>query len=95
MKTAIILTSISILCIFGIAIFYPMYRKRREQKKLQAWRDELYRGDICETAHGIMCQLMTTPDLNGDCKIHTEYGSIQYTNIDKLYPEGGENGTGS
>ena len=91
MKTAIILTAISILCIFAIAIFYPMYRNSVRKRKLQAWRDELYRGDVCETVHGVKCRLMTTPDINGDCKIHSIYGSILYYNIDKLYPlEGGE-----
>jgi len=99
MKIAIILTGISILCIFGIAVFYPMFRKRLEQKKLQAWRDELEKDSRAQTISGIPCQILTTPDINGDCNVLVKIGLYwerKYMNIDKLYPlEGGENGKGS
>ena len=94
MKTAIILTSISILCIFGIAILYPMYRNSVKKRKLQAWRSQLEIYDYAYTVLGEMCLIITEPDVNGDCKIKLGLG-IHYTNIDKLYPQGGENGKGS
>lgn len=95
MKTAIILTAISILCIFGIAILYPMYRKRREQKKLQVWRKGLKEGHIAINRMGKRCEILTKPDINGDCEVKIGLYGITFYNIDKLYPEGGENGKGS